>query len=421
MMNKSVTRMIQVWIAIIFIGLPSFALGQEWKSLFDGESLEGWENPYEWGEAVAEDGEIQLKADEKFFLCTEKEYDNFVFEAEVKLPEGEGNSGFMFRAASEENNVWGYQAEVDPSERAWSGGIYGEGFGAWRFQPRKPNNSPAGSAFRTATKGSFKPMEWNKYRIECEGNRIKIYVNGTLCSDYFDDSRDEGVIALQHHGEDGKVYRFRNIRIKEIRTPEALGHGAKVVFNEDFDEGKMENNWKPTDPEAWEMAEVDGSGVLHLKDQSDYEPEVRSPHSILWLMDDAPESFVMDALLKYTGEPGAHADLCLFFGKQDPSHFYYVHLGQEADPHAHSIFAVDGEPRVSIASWRTRSLTWGDKWHRVRIVRNGKNGVIRVYFDDLENSIMEAKDKRFMGGGIGIGSFDNKGYFDDIRIVRIKP
>ena len=413
--------MIRVWVATLLIVLPSFVIAQQWVSLFDGQSLEGWENPYEWGEAMVQDGEIHLVADEKFFLCTEKEYDDFVFEAEVKLPQGEGNSGFMFRAAAEKNRVWGYQAEVDPSDRAWSGGIYGESFGGWRFQPRKPNHSPAGSAFRTATEGSFDPMEWNKYRIKCAGNHIQIYVNGTLCSDYFDDSRDKGLIALQHHGEDGKVYRFRNIRIKEIEESETLGHEASVVFNEHFDEGSMKDDWNPTDADAWEMTEVDGSGVLHLKDQSDYKPEVRSPRSILWLTDDAPDSFVMDALLKYTGEPGAHADLCLFFGKQDPSHYYYVHLGQQADPHAHSIFAVDGEPRVSIASWRTRSLDWGDKWHRVRIVRNGENGVIRVYFDNLEKSIMETKDKRFIGGGIGVGSFDNKGYFDDIRIVEIEP
>jgi hypothetical protein len=413
--------MIRVWLAILFIVLPSFVIAQQWVSLFDGESLEGWENPYEWGEAKVQDGEVHLVADEKFFLCTEKEYDDFVFEAEVKLPRGEGNSGFMFRAAKEKNKVWGYQAEVDPTERAWSGGIYGESFGGWRFQPRKPNNSPAGSAFRTATDGSFDPMDWNHYRIKCAGNRIQIYVNGTLCSDYFDDSRDKGLIALQHHGEDGKIYRFRNIRIKEIEPSGTLGHDAREAFNEHFDEGTMKDAWQPTDADAWEMTKVDGSGVLHLKDQSDYKPEVRSPRSIFWLMEDAPESFVMDALLKYTGEPGDHADLCLFFGKQDPSHYYYVHLGQQADPHAHSIFAVDGEPRVSIASWRTRTLSWGDKWHRVRIVRNGKNGVIRVYFDNLEKPIMEAKDKRFTSGGIGVGSFDNKGYFDDIRIMEINP
>ncbi|MEF8846732.1 MAG: family 16 glycoside hydrolase, partial [Bacteroidales bacterium] len=84
MKNKTVNKMIRTWVAIVFIGLPVFVSGQQWVSLFDGQSLEGWENPYEWGEATAEDDEIHLKADKKFFLCTEKEYDDFIFEAEVK-------------------------------------------------------------------------------------------------------------------------------------------------------------------------------------------------------------------------------------------------------------------------------------------------------------------------------------------------
>jgi len=91
--------------------------------------------------------------------------------------------------------------------------------------------------------------------------------------------------------------------------------------------------------------------------------------------------------------------LCLFFGKQDDSNFYYVHLGQKADPHALSTFAVDGEPRVSIAEKWIERLTWGDEWHRARVARNSKSGDIKVYFDDYENPIMEANDKRFTGGG----------------------
>jgi len=323
----------------------------------------------------------------------------------------------MFRADKQKNKVSGYQAEVDPKDRAWSGGLYGESIGAWRFQPRKPNHSPAGSAFRTATKGSFQPMEWNRYRIECMGNHIRIFVNDVLCTDYYDDSSDKGIIALQHHGEDGLIYRFRNIRIKEVEASGHFGRKSKALFNEHFEEGELKDSWKATDPEAWKITKTNGSGVLHLHDQSDYEPPVRSPLSIMWLLKDGPESFVMDAILKSTGKPGGHKDLCLFFGKQDDSHFYYVHLGQKADPQALSIFAVDGEPRVSIADKRIESLTWGDEWHRVRVVRNSKSGDIKVYFDDYENPIMEANDKRFTGGGFGVGSFDNTGYFDDIRIV----
>jgi len=201
---------------ILMLNLFSFQGKKEkWTNLFDGKTLKGWTNPYDHGEAKVVDGEIHLLADDKFFLCTEKTYSDFIFEGEVKLPEGKSNSGFMFRANVKPNKVWGYQAEVDASERAWSGGLYDEGRRKW-LNPQKPNDSPSGDAFREKTRGSFKRYDWNKYRIQAEGDRLRIWVNDVLCTDYRDDMDSEGYIAIQHHGEDGQVYKFRNLRIKEI-------------------------------------------------------------------------------------------------------------------------------------------------------------------------------------------------------------
>jgi hypothetical protein len=124
----------------------------------------------------------------------------------------------------------------------------------------------------------------------------------------------------------------------------------------------------------------------------------------------------MDLEVRSTTRDYGHRDLCLFFGHQDPSHFYYVHLGKEADPHAHSIFLVDGEPRVSIAKERTEGTPWTDEWHHVRLVRNVVEGTIAVYFDDMETPIMTTEDKTFGTGRIGVGSFDDSGQFRNIRI-----
>ena len=186
-----------------------------WVDIFDGKTLNGWTNPYDYGEATVVDGEIHLVANKKFFLVTDKTYSNFIFEGEVKLPEGKSNSGFMFRCHVEPNKVYGYQAEVDDSERAWSGGLYDEGRRGW-LNPLKPDDSPSADAFREKTKGSFKRYDWNKYRIEAEGTQLRIWVNDVLCTDYTDDMDAEGHIGIQHHGEDGQVYKFRNIRIKEL-------------------------------------------------------------------------------------------------------------------------------------------------------------------------------------------------------------
>lgn len=223
----------------LFLCTPLLLLAEEtagdpgFTPLFDGATTKGWRNPYTWGEVQVVDGELHLTGDKKFFLVTEKTYSDFVFEGEVKLPEGTANSGFMFRAHAEPNKVFGYQAEVDGDEkRAWSGGLYDEGRRAWFISPRrlaaakdatpeeKAENDAANQtsveAFRQRAGAAFKRDEWNTYRITCQGSRLKIEVNGVVTTDVEDDTDAAGVIGLQHHGEKGQTYRFRNLRIKEL-------------------------------------------------------------------------------------------------------------------------------------------------------------------------------------------------------------
>lgn len=206
--------------ALFCLGLPA-CLAEEtkddgFKPLFDGKTLEGWKNPYKHGEAKVVDGEIHLIANNKFFLVTEKTYGDFVFEGEVLLPEGKANSGFMFRAHAEPGKVYGYQSEVDGDpNRAWSGGLYDEGRRAWFISPIK-GNKESEEAFRKRAGDTFKRNDWNTYRITCKGNRITIEVNGVVTTDVEDDKDASGVIGIQHHGEKGQTYKFRNLRIKEL-------------------------------------------------------------------------------------------------------------------------------------------------------------------------------------------------------------
>ena len=184
--------------------------------LFDGKTLAGWKNPYTWGEAKVVDGVIELSADKKFFLVTEKTYGDFVFEGDVLLPEGKANSGFMFRAHAEPNKVYGYQAEVDgDAARKWSGGLYDEGRRMWFASPVK-GNAESEAAFRKRAGDAFKRNDWNTYKITCKGNKITIAVNGVVTTDVEDDKDAKGVIGIQHHGEKGAVYKFRNLKITEL-------------------------------------------------------------------------------------------------------------------------------------------------------------------------------------------------------------
>jgi len=180
--------------------------------LFDGKTLEGWNNPYDFGKAWVDEGTIALQADKKFFLVTDKKFSDFILEAEIMLPpEGPSNSGIMFRCHVEKNKVFGYQAECDPKDRAWSGGFYDEGRRKWMHPtgkeqpPLKLVKAPLG--------------EWIKYRIEAKGDHLQIFVNGTKTTDIRDDVDASGHIGLQHHGEKGQIYRFRNVRLKDLSKP----------------------------------------------------------------------------------------------------------------------------------------------------------------------------------------------------------
>jgi hypothetical protein len=186
-------------------------------ALFDGKTLNGWKNPYEWGKSEVIDGEIHLTADKKFFLITEKTYTNFIFEGEVLLPPGKANSGFIFRGQVQPNKVFGYQCEVDgDAARAWSGGLYDESRRMWFISPKK--GDPASeAAFKQRAGNTFKRDEWNSYRITCQGKSIKIEVNGVVTTEIEDDKDASGVIGIQHHGEKGQTYKFRNLRIKELK------------------------------------------------------------------------------------------------------------------------------------------------------------------------------------------------------------
>jgi hypothetical protein len=190
-----------------------------------------------------------------------------------------------------------------------------------------------------------------------------------------------------------------------------------LVLRDDFERDEP-TGWDFTDRAAWRIARL-GPGknrVLELFQPSRYEPPARSPYNIALAKGVDVADVVIDLKVHSTTRDYGHRDLCLFVGYQDPGHFYYVHLGKQADPHANSIFLVDGQPRVSIAESRTAGTPWTDGWHHVRLVRHVGDGLIQVYFDDMDHPAMVAHDQHFRHGRIGVGSFDDTGMFDDLEV-----
>lgn len=192
----------------------------------------------------------------------------------------------------------------------------------------------------------------------------------------------------------------------------------KLVYAQDLDAPQAANDFEMTDENAWRINAVDGNNTIELHGKSNYRARVRSPFNIALLKEPIVGDFVMEVRLAQSGREYGHRDLCLFFGFQNPTNYYYVHMATVADDHANNIFLVNDEPRVKIASKTTTGTDWGatNSWHTARIHRMVEEGTIRIYFDDMKTPIMEAADTHFGAGRIGFGSFDDTGQFDDIKI-----
>jgi hypothetical protein len=171
---------------------------------------------------------------------------------------------------------------------------------------------------------------------------------------------------------------------------------------------------------AWKVIDTKQGKVFSQFQQSKYKPPHRSPLNIALVKGLSVSDFVLEAKLQSTVKDYGHRDMCLFFGYQDPKHFYYVHLGKQTDDHANQIFIVNEADRIKISTKTTPGTNWTDDWHRVKIVRRLGDGTIEVYFDDMKTPVMAATDKTFAWGRVGVGSFDDTGNWDDITLRAIK-
>ncbi len=190
--------------------------------------------------------------------------------------------------------------------------------------------------------------------------------------------------------------------------------GMPLVFNEDFEQGSQ--RWQTTGDTAWTLSDHDGNQVFGLNRRtSNYQPKFRSPHNIALIKDIELSDFVLIYRVKSTNDTGNHRDCCTFFGYQDPTHFYYIHLGAKPDPASGQIMIVNDAPRRPLTE-NKKLVPWDDQWHTVKVVRDSREGTIEVYFDDMQSPHMSVVDKTFSKGQIGLGSFDDMNDFDDIRL-----
>jgi N-sulfoglucosamine sulfohydrolase len=195
----------------LFLGLSLNAyfkkISDSWQPLFNGKDLEGWHYTTP-GEVKVENGSISILAKKKnLWLQTKKTFRDFELKIDIKMPPSGYNSGIGFRCTTT-GKLHGFQCEIDQEK---TGAIYAIGKG-WVYPPKKDG----WGKFTQHAGDCYKPAVWNKLHIICQGENIKVFVNGYKTTDVKSSAFKEGSIALQHHGK-GDIHYFKNILIKELK------------------------------------------------------------------------------------------------------------------------------------------------------------------------------------------------------------
>lgn len=204
-----------VLILVFVTALAHAARRPEANALFDGKSFAGWEGDTKGTWRIVDGaivgGSLKEQVPRNDFLCTTREYRNFLLRLRVKLVGTEGfvNGGVQFRSQRLKDPAFemtGYQADM------------GEGYWGSLYDESRRNRVLA-AADPAAVRRLLQPGDWNEYEIRCEGRRIRLRLNGEQTVDYTEPDASiplTGVIGLQIHGGAKAQASYRDISIEEL-------------------------------------------------------------------------------------------------------------------------------------------------------------------------------------------------------------
>ncbi len=250
---------------VLALMLAGTAQAAEWKDLFNGKDLSGWEQVNGKARYEVEDGSIvgyTVLESPNSFLATKKNYSDFILEYDMYVDPAM-NSGVQIRSEQKDGDgiVWGPQIEVDPTHRRFTGGYYDEKRRRWLY-PLSLNEKG---------RDAFENGKWNHFRIEAIGNSYQVWVNGIQTVAVVDEMDDEGFIALQVHSirdpsQEGRTVRWRNMRIltddlEANRTPRDPEVRELSFLNNELTDYEVRQGWRllwdGESSEGWRGAKLD--------------------------------------------------------------------------------------------------------------------------------------------------------------------
>lgn len=201
------------------------------QSLFNGKDLSGWymdvpelekesslRKPF-----IVREGMLVSLGTPLGHLITEKEFENYRMEIEYRFPGEPGNCGVLVHASSHRflYDMFPKSIEVQMMhENAGDFWVIGEDIQVPDMEVRRgPKENwgvteGKGRRILNLTDGSEKPLgEWNHMVIECQGEEVKVWVNGDLVNHGFGATVSKGKIAIQAEGAE---VEFRKLELTKL-------------------------------------------------------------------------------------------------------------------------------------------------------------------------------------------------------------
>jgi hypothetical protein len=191
-----------------------------------------------------------------------------------------------------------------------------------------------------------------------------------------------------------------------------------LLIASDFENGRADG-WRPNDPGHWRVVDKNGLKVYALTSPGE-QGRVRAPTSWSVAADFDVTSFEFSGRLKCDVDTAnVRRDLCVFFHFQDPTHFCYVHFSASSDEAHNIIGIVNGADRVKInlePPGKSVFRLTDKSWHTFKVTCDAPTGRVAAYLDDMDEPVLTAVDRTLRHGLVGVGSFDDAGFFDDLKL-----
>jgi hypothetical protein len=217
-----------------------------------------------------------------------------------------------------------------------------------------------------------------------------------------------------------QLYRQKkkSLEIGEINIKSAELEVLPLLVSDDFEQENFDN-WLIHPSENWILKKDNDSKVLALQEPGK-QGKVRAPTAYALLKDFNVTDFIFKGDIKSYQDPDILVrDMVVIFHYQDSTHFYYVHFSAKSDDKHNIIAIVNGEDREKInheSEGASQARLTDNEFHKFKVSYDSKTSKICSYLDDMTKPILTANDSTFSHGLVGVGSFDDTGCVDDVKL-----